>query len=354
MTLRGNAATGIINNGLSENEPSRRVQVLIVEDESPIAELFVNVLSAAEFDVRAVTTAEEAMAALSDASFDIAFFDINLPDANGLILLQQCLRIVPGLPVVMITGQADVEIARRAMQLGACDFVSKPFSIASLPIIVERNVTRTAMAQASEKTHQRELQNSYETVLDALLTALDTRDTETEGHSERVTGYTMLLAGQLGVSADEQYHIERGALLHDIGKIGVPDRILLKPGPLTDSEWTEMRKHPSIGHKMCSRIDFLKGASEIILHHHERWDGAGYPSRLKGEAIPLGARIFAVVDTFDAMTTDRPYRSALPYAAAAEEILKYKGTQFDPQIVEAFLVVPEARWNQVREMVGKG
>ena len=269
---------------------------------------------------------------------------------NGLSLLERAAHIAPDLPIVMITGQADVEIARRAMQMGACEFLSKPFAVADLPIIVERNVTRQAMAQASQRTHKRELQDSYETVLDALLTALDTRDTETEGHSERVTAYCMVLADQLGVSAEERYHLERGALLHDIGKIGVPDRILLKPGPLTEAEWIEIRNHPAIGHRMCARIEFLKGASEIILHHHERWDGEGYPLGLRGEEIPFGARIFAVVDAFDSITTDRPYRSATSYDAAVAEIHKNRGTQFDPRVVDAFLAIPESRWRQVRDM----
>jgi putative nucleotidyltransferase with HDIG domain len=197
----------------------------------------------------------------------------------------------------------------------------------------------------------REAQNSYETVLSALLSALDTRDTEAEGHSERVTGYTMVLAEQMGVTDEEMFHMERGALLHDIGKVAVPDRILHKAGPLTEAVWEEMRKHPVIGHRMCARIAFLEGASRIVLHHHERWDGAGYPDRLAGEAIPLGARVFAVVDAFDAMTTDRPYRAASTYDAAVAELRAHAGTQFDPRVVGAFLEVPEREWTIVRERV---
>jgi putative nucleotidyltransferase with HDIG domain len=198
---------------------------------------------------------------------------------------------------------------------------------------------------------RREAQNSYETVLSALLSALDTRDTEAEGHSERVTGYTIVLAEKLGVTEEEMFHMERGALLHDIGKVAIPDRILHKAGPLTEAEWAEMRTHPVIGYRMCSRIAFLEGASRIVLHHHERWDGAGYPNRLRGEAIPLGARVFAVVDAFDAMTTDRPYRAARPYPEAVKELCAHAGTQFDPQVVKAFLRVEESEWNAVRERV---
>jgi len=331
--------------------PAVPAHVLVVEDEEAVAGLFRQALSAAGYRVHTVSTATEALRNLGNASYDIAFFDIHLPDVNGFTLLERCLAIHPRLPIVMVTGHADVDVARRAIRAGASDFLAKPFSIASLPIIVERNVARRDLADASQQNHRRELQNSYETVLSALLTALNTRHTETEGHSERVTAYTMVLAEQLGVSEEDLYHIERGALLHDVGKIGVPDRILHKPGPLTREEWEEMRRHPAIGHRMCARIEFLRGASEIILHHHERWDGTGYPDGLRGGDIPLGARIFAVVDAFEAMTTDRPYRSASSYPAAAAEIRQHAGTQFDPTIVEAFLQIPESTWQAVRNRV---
>lgn len=327
--------------------------MLIIDDEQRVALLLSTALRNAGYRVHAVSSAAEAMLVLRESKFDIVFADVNLPDSSILHLLERIKAAVPELPVVMITGPADVETARAAMKLGACDCVSKPFTVNSVAIIVQRIVTRQVMAQSSEESHHRELQNSYETVLDALLTALDTRDTETEGHSERVTGYTMVLAQKLGMPLEDQYDVERGALLHDIGKIGVPDRILLKPGPLTEAEWTEMRRHPAIGHRMCARIDFLKGASEIILHHHERWDGAGYPVGLKHEEIPLGARIFAVVDAFDAITTDRTYRAAMSYDDAVAEIRKHSGLQFDPRVADAFLQVPEERWLQMREMIGQ-
>jgi putative nucleotidyltransferase with HDIG domain len=197
------------------------------------------------------------------------------------------------------------------------------------------------------------LQTSNESVLDALLSALNTRDTETQGHSERVTAYTMEMADLMGLSSEQIYHIERGALLHDIGKIGIPDRILLKPGRLTPAEWIEMRKHPVIGYQMCAKIEMLKQAAQIVLHHHEAWDGTGYPDGLTGEAIPLGARIFAIADTLDAITSDRPYRAAMPFRVAREEIIKYSGRQFDPEIVQVFLSVPESRWQHIRSLADK-
>ena len=184
-----------------------------------------------------------------------------------------------------------------------------------------------------------ELSDSYDGTLEALVNALDARDQETKGHSLRVSKYMMDIAREIGVveGSREWLDMQRGSLLHDVGKIGVSDSILLKPGKLTDDEWKLMRLHPEIGYKMLHQVKFLEGPSEIILAHHERWDGKGYPRGLAQDEIPLGARIFPVVDTFDAMTSDRPYRRALSTQDAMNEILKYSGTQFDPRVVEAFL-----------------
>lgn len=184
------------------------------------------------------------------------------------------------------------------------------------------------------------LSDAYEGTLQALSQALDTRDGETEAHSQRVCRYTRLIAQQLYLPEAEIQEILRGALLHDVGKIGVPDAILRKSGRLTEEEWGQMRKHPEIGYSMIANIPFLAGAAQVVLHHHEAYNGAGYPSGLAGDDIPLGARIFAVADAFDAMTSDRPYRKALPLRAAYTEIERCGGIQFDPKIVEAFLAIP--------------
>jgi HD-GYP domain-containing protein (c-di-GMP phosphodiesterase class II) len=183
------------------------------------------------------------------------------------------------------------------------------------------------------------LKETYDATLEALAAALDARDSETGGHSSRVTVYTMDMARELGIEerSAEWLDIERASLLHDVGKIGVSDAILNKPGPLTSEEWQQMRKHPAIGYDMLKDVKFLSTAAEIVYAHHERFDGKGYPTGLKGEDVPLGARIFAVADAFDAMTSNRPYRRALSVDKAQEEILGNSGSQFDPQVVEAFL-----------------
>jgi putative nucleotidyltransferase with HDIG domain len=195
------------------------------------------------------------------------------------------------------------------------------------------------------------LRETYDGTLEALVSALDARDRETKGHSLRVARYMMEIAYHLGIEpgTEEWVNMQRGGLLHDIGKIGVSDTILHKPGPLTDDEWVDMRRHPQIGHDMIREIGFLSGAAVIVLAHHERYDGKGYPKGLAADEIPLGARIFVLADTFDAMTSDRPYRRALTSEAAREEIIRCSGTQFDPRCVQAFLLawdkIVEIRWS---------
>jgi putative nucleotidyltransferase with HDIG domain len=197
---------------------------------------------------------------------------------------------------------------------------------------------------------QLEKEESYVEAIQAVVVALDTRDSETHGHSERVVKYTMALADQLKVPEENLKAIRWGALLHDVGKIGISDAILRKPGPLTDQEWVEMKKHPTIGYTMLRGIRFLEPALPLVLHHQEKFNGSGYPNGLKGKDIPLGARIFAVTDAFDAMTSDRPYRSARTFEQAVEEIKKGSGTQFDPELVEAFLCISKEQWIQLKQI----
>jgi HD-GYP domain-containing protein (c-di-GMP phosphodiesterase class II) len=185
-------------------------------------------------------------------------------------------------------------------------------------------------------------------LLEGLIAALDYRDAETQWHSRRVSLYARRLAAQLGIEEPELTVIEHGALLHDIGKIGVRDRVLLKPGPLTADEWTEMKRHPELGWALLQRVDYLRPASAIVLQHQEKWDGTGYPGSRRGTDIVIGARIFHVVDTLDAITSDRPYRKARPFEEARAEIVRCSSTQFDPRIVDAFLAVPPEEWERIR------
>jgi putative nucleotidyltransferase with HDIG domain len=208
---------------------------------------------------------------------------------------------------------------------------------------------RNAKDAAEAATTRVEL--TYDDTLEALGGALDLRDNETAGHSHRVTRYCLELARRMGCSGEQLKHIERGAYLHDIGKIGTPDAILLKPGKLTPEEQEIMQQHARVGYELVSRIEFLQEAAEIVHSHQERYDGKGYPQGLAGEAIPLGARIFAVADTFDAMTSNRPYRKALPLESAMEEIRNESGRQFDPRVVRVLNAIPPGVWEGIRRDV---
>lgn len=201
----------------------------------------------------------------------------------------------------------------------------------------------------SLKKANEQIQRTYISTLDALVSALDMRDIETSNHSRRVVEYSIEIAKAMKLEEREYEHLRLGATLHDIGKIGIPDAILRKPGPLTPEEKREMQRHPLIGYSMLEKIDFLKGAMAVVLHHQERYDGTGYPRGLKGEEIPIGARIFAVADTYDAMTSNRPYRKGLSYAEALDEVKRCSKTQFDPKVVKAFLKISQKRLENIRK-----
>ena len=232
----------------------------------------------------AAKTGAETLELLRRAEFDMLIADSELPDLRGLDLLRAALTLRPETPFVLLAWRATVEMARAALTLGAGDFVTRPFPAADLPIIAERNLTRQAIQRkrAARNHPLLALHDAQEAALDTLLTALNGRGTEPPGHSERVTAYTMEIADRMRLSPSERYPIERGALLHDIGKIGIPDRILLKTGPLTPQDWIEVKKHPLIGCQMCAPIPMLRDAALLIRHHHEKWDGSGYPDGLSG------------------------------------------------------------------------
>jgi putative nucleotidyltransferase with HDIG domain len=281
-----------------------------------------------------------------------------MPGRDGLWLLDQLRHNHPATPVIVLTAFGDTEAAVDCLRRGAADYLLKPPRPTDLVRAIERALARRRLdiarqrykesleERVEEKTGElsrtlHELEKSYSSTLSALVAALDAREQETGDHSQRVVRYSLAIADRLGVSPDDRAHLARGALLHDIGKVGVPDAILLKPGNLTSDEWIEMRRHPQVGWNILRSIAFLHPAAELVLSHHERWDGNGYPNRLRGETIPLGARIFAIADTLDAMTSDRPYRKRTTLACARKEIARCAGTQFDPLCVEAFLALED-------------
>ncbi|MCX6581552.1 MAG: response regulator [Candidatus Aminicenantes bacterium] len=345
----------------------KKEKILIADDEADIRELLGDFLKGEGFQCILAANAFDALEKFkSDGSIDLVMSDIRMPGRTGLELLSDVKDIDEDVMVIMISAVKDIESAITAMSRGAYDYVSKPFKLTEVALIARKAMEKRRLV-LENKEYQRELermvadrtkelQNALEELdrtyiftLRALVTALDTRDEETQGHSLRVAKYTLKLAELLGWGDTEQLKtLEYGALLHDIGKIGIPDAILKKPGKLTDAEWTVMRTHPEVGFKILQHIEFLEGASEIVLFHHERFKGSGYPSGLKGKDIPMGARIFAVADTVDAMTSERSYRAALTFEEASGELKKFSGIQFDPRVVAAFHAVPLDFWKQKR------
>jgi len=341
--------------------------VLVVDDDPAVREVLTAILREEGYAVTQAPSAQLALDALSAITgrMPIVLSDLKMPDHDGQWLLDQVLRKWPLAAVVMLTGYGDTENAVECLKRGACDYLLKPPRITELIRAIERASSRRRLATARQR-YQEGLERrveektallssalagiatAYSSTLAALVAALDAREHETSDHSQRVVRCTVAMAERMGIAGEELEDIGRGALLHDIGKIGVPDGILLKPGPLTPQEWAEMRRHPEIGWQILQSISFLQVPAEIVLSHQERFDGLGYPRGLKAEQIHIGARIFAISDTLDAMTSDRPYRKASSFASAQAEIKRCSGTQFDPRAVEAFVTFSEAEMNVLR------
>jgi len=354
--------------------------LLIVDDEQVIREVLSERLTGAGYQCAAAANAAEALVKLRNGGgYSLVLTDIDMPGQNGIALLKEIRGSLPDIDVVMVTGVVDVDTAIQSIRMGASDYLTKPFNLEEVVLIVERTLEKRRLMRENreyqqslerkveERTHEvrrkseeverlyselktafEQIRATYDTTLEALMEALDTRDTETQGHSRRVSEYTVAVARAMNVQEPDLTQMRWGALLHDVGKIGVPDAILRKPGPLTPAEWVEMRKHPELGRRILANIRFLEGAVPIVYCHQERYDGTGYPRGLKGDQIPLGARIFAVVDTLDAMTMNRPYRKALAYERAREEVARFSGVQFDPRVVEAFLQIPGEEWLRIQ------
>jgi len=343
-------------------------RLLIIDDESGIRSVLNQYFQERGYQCTAVGSAEEALELVERGRFAVSLTDIRLGGMSGIEFLERVRTRDPDLAVVMMTGVNDTDVAVSAMRKGAADYVTKPFRLSDLANNVERALEKRRLLlenaayqrQLEEKVEERtselrraivEIGATYATTLESLCNALDIRDNETEGHSQRVSTYAVTIARQLDVSDGQILEIERGSLLHDIGKIGIPDSILRKAGPLTMEDWDIMRKHPEMGYRMLRHIKFLDGGRRLVLEHHERWDGQGYPRGLIGEEICLGARIFALVDAYDAITSDRPYRKAQSFEVALEEIMRNSEKQFDPAVVEAFLSISKEKWLMVRRMV---
>jgi putative nucleotidyltransferase with HDIG domain len=337
-------------------------RLLVVDDDAMLRDILRQSLGR-RFTATAAANGREALDRLRNQSYDLVLADIHMPEMGGIELLERVRKESPDTAVIMITAVDDVETALRTLNLGAYDYVTKPFSLEAVDACVDRTLEKRSLLLENRvyqqnlerlvKDRTRELEtalgrvrSTYDATIKALGAALDLRDAETEHHSLRVADYVLELARASGIrDAKALKDIEWGAYLHDIGKIGIPDSILLKPGPLSAEEWTVIRRHPQLGYELLAGIEFLRGSAEIVLSHHESYDGSGYPQGLAGEAIPLSGRLFAVADTIDAMTSERPYRRAVGIGTVRKELRRLAGRQFDPRIVELFLSLPEDAWS---------
>ena len=341
-------------------------RILVVDDEDMIREVICSILGQAGFECRQLTSGTEALATLgADHDYSLVLSDVIMQGMDGLTLLARIRQQHPDIPVVMVTAVHDISVALAAIRNGAYDYLLKPFEREQLLAMVRRALEnrRLKLENLAYQTKLEslvsartdllrqaltDLERSYDITLEALGDALDLKDAETEGHSKRVTAFTIAIARAMGLPQDKIRVIARGAFLHDVGKMAIPDAILRKPGRLTEEEQVIMRQHAQLGYYMLRKIPFLHEGAEIVYCHQERFDGSGYPRGLKNDQIPLGARIFAIADTFDAMTSDRPYRAAQSISSGRREIQRQAGKQFDPEIVDVFLSIPENLWQELR------
>jgi response regulator RpfG family c-di-GMP phosphodiesterase len=340
--------------------------VVVVDDDELIVRALGHILETAGFDPRLYTAPEAALAALVADDPVAIIADYMMPAMDGITFLSAARQAVPGATRMLCTAAEDFRVAQQAVNSGEVyRIIAKPWHQGELVHTVHEAAEAARLRRDNERlTAEVQRQNEQlrsinmrleeivktrtQALLEGLIAALDYRDAETQWHSRRVSLYARRLAQQLGSRGPELDVIEHGALLHDIGKIGVRDDVLLKPGPLTPQEWDEMRRHPELGWALLQRVEYLRPASVIVLQHQEKWDGTGYPAGLRGDAIVVGARIFHIVDTLDAITSDRPYRSARPFSVARDEIVRCAGGQFDPKLVDSFLKVPPEDWERIR------
>ena len=318
--------------------PSRtgnsRPRVLCVDDESVILQILRRLLEVQGFEAVTCGNPLEAVSIFADGDFDVVITDIHMPGMDGLALMRSLRDRQPELPVVVVTGHGTVDTAIQALREGASGMLVKPFTGEELLAEVRRALAATQMRY--EALQYRYLSPVLDSIALTLSTAIEARNLETGEHCRQLGVLSERMAAVLGLDEREQMTIRIGGYLHDIGKIGIADAVLLKPGKLTESEMAEMRRHSEIGASILEVHEAMKDIAQIVRHHHERWDGRGYPDGLVARSIPLGGRIIAVADAFSAMTTDRIYRPALPLDRAWEELHAHSGTQFDPEIVAVF------------------
>lgn len=328
------------------------VSLLIVDDEEFIRTIIRERLEIEGFSVDEAEDGRQALKKLGTGSYSILLTDIRMPEMDGISLLREASRRFPDTARIVMTAYADLETAVAALKNGALDYILKPFSFEVLLVTIQNALRKKEIEQKlhdyqlnleKKVKEQTEIINTvYVRSIHSLIKALEAKDFYTRGHSQRVTQYSMAIGKRMGFSSSSLEDLRRAAILHDLGKIGVQEAILNKPGRLNEEEIAEVMRHPQVATAILYPIPFFRKLLPAILHHHERFDGLGYPGRLGGDKIPVESRIMAVADSYDAMTSNRAYRVALPAKSAVSEILRCSGTQFDPEIVSVFLSVRDS------------
>jgi len=313
------------------------VRVLVVDDNPEDVAIVRRLLAQyqrREFQVLSAHSASQGMERLGTEGADLVLLDYSMPGEDGVSFLRRLALTVDHPPVILLTGRGDERIAVEAIRSGACDYLAKDAASPSS--------LGDALQRALVEFHDQDKYRRFdEQIMLALAAAAENRDATTGGHLQRLASYAMLLGQELGLDDGQLRVLRYGALLHDIGKLAVSAKVLCKPAPLTEDEWEEIRQHPVVGERICSCLWFSRQVAPVIRHHHERWDGTGYVDGLAGSDIPLLARIISVVDAFDAMSSDRPYRKALPDDEVVRRLREGAGRQWDPEITRAFLGLAE-------------
>jgi putative two-component system response regulator len=312
-------------------------RILVIDDEQVVRLLVMEILQAAGHAVTGAENAERALALLDEGEFDLVVSDVVMPGFSGLELLEAVHARHASLPVVLVTGAGTYDTLSQALTRGAAGLVTKPFAHAELSSAVADALRRAALSR--DELAERLL---APTLASALANAIEARDSYLHGHCERLASLAVRIAQLLGLPAGSTESLRLGAILHDVGKIGIPDRVLLKPAALDDEERRIVETHPEIGDKLLEPLELLAAARPIVRHHHERWDGAGYPDRLKAEEIPLGARIVAVADSIEVMSSRQLYRRPCSPAEIVKELKACRGTQWDPRVVDVALELIES------------
>ena len=348
-----------------------RRSILIVDDQQVIRRLLTDCFDGSYWCATA-GNAEEAIEQLDSGSFNLVLSDITMPGKSGLELCSYVQEAHPQTVVVMMSAMTGIDYAVEAMRVGAFDYITKPFDLRRVTMAVDRALRYQRAVEDKQRYEQileervrirtaelrsvnedlkfmvDTLYGNYRATLRGLAGTLEARDIETRGHSDRVVAYSMRLGEKMGLTSVDLIALEQGALLHDIGKVGVPDAVLLKPGSLTTEEWVRMREHVSHGLRIIDGVEFLAGARWVVGQHHEKYDGSGYPNKLRSDSIHINARIFAVADAYDAIRSDRPYRAGQSHEVAYDAIAAGSGSHFDPNVVDAFLSTPRQQLDDIR------